>query len=107
MDSLLFFMRDRDSKIIFLFTLVLVFFIVFILPKPIPQRTLSGVIEIGVISPTDETFQEYDYLTKLAEDELNTICNESGLGISFNFNVSSGENSPARVYELLNSASHG
>ncbi|MBD3173317.1 hypothetical protein GF326_12705 [Candidatus Bathyarchaeota archaeon] len=81
--------------------LSLVFLIVFVLPKPPPQRNLSGVIEIGVISPTDETYVEYKYLAGLAEDELNALCNESGLSISFSLNVSSGENSVARSMDIV------
>ncbi|MFH1180066.1 MAG: ABC transporter substrate-binding protein, partial [Candidatus Bathyarchaeota archaeon] len=92
---------DRDSEILISFALGLVFLIVFIFPEQAPQRNLSGVIEIGVISPTDETYAQYEYLAGLAEDELNAICNESELGITFDFNVSSGESSPARVYELV------
>ncbi|MFW6109744.1 MAG: ABC transporter substrate-binding protein [archaeon] len=79
----------------------LVFLIVFVLPEPVPQGNLSGVIEIGVISPTDESYPEYKYLAGLAEDELNTLCNESDLGLSFRFNVSSAENSPARSMEIV------
>ncbi len=92
---------DKESKTIIVLGVALIFVIVFILPKPIPQRNLSGVIEISVISPTDETLSEYRYLAELAEDELNTMCNESEIGISFTFNVSSGESSPARVYEIV------
>ena len=83
------------------FALGLVFLIVFVLPNPLPQRNLSGVIEIGVISPTDESYPEYKYLAGLAEEELNTLCNESDLGISFRFNVSSAENSVARSMEIV------
>ena len=92
---------DKDSKTIIAFAIAIVFLTVFILPKPIPQRNLSGVIEIGVISPTDETYPKYMYLAELAENELNTLCNQSDLGISFRFNISSGENSPARTLDLV------
>jgi branched-chain amino acid transport system substrate-binding protein len=92
---------DKDSKTIIAFAILIVFLAVFILPKPIPTRNLSGVIEIGVISPTDETYPEYLYLAELAENELNTLCNQSDLGISFIFNVSSGEDSPARTLEIV------
>lgn len=90
---------DRNTRIIFSLIILTVFLVVFITPKPSTnppiESTLSGEVKIGVISPTDETYAQYKYLAGLAEDELNAICNESDRGITFNFNVSSGENSPA------------
>ncbi len=63
------------------------------------ESTLSG--EIGGTSPSDEAYVEYMYLAGLAVDELNALCDESGLGISFRFNVSNGENSVADILDLV------
>ena len=98
-----------NNKIPFIFLILVLFITIIYFPKTQPidrpmnneASGLSGVVEIGVISPTNETYAQYEYIAKLAEDELNLICNESNLEVSFSFNVSSGESSPAVVLERV------
>ena len=59
------------------------------------------MVNLGVISTSNESYPRYEFLARLAENDLNRICNESGLDLKFVFNVSSGEGSPARALDLL------
>ena len=94
---------DRDTRLIFGLVLITVILAVFIAPKPTiiepEDPTLEGEIEIGVIAPTTDDLEKYQYLTGLAETQLNEICNESGLDASFIFTVVNGEGSGAKALE--------
>lgn len=80
---------------------IIILFITLVTLKEHKDTKFLTTVNIGVISPTDETYAQYEYLTKIVEDKLNAICNDSEIKISFNFNVTSGEGSAARVYELV------
>lgn len=67
-------------------------------PEP-EELNLKGEIEIGVIAPTSDDLEKYQYLCGLAETQLNKIYNESGLNASFMFTVVSGEGSGAKALE--------
>ncbi len=94
---------DRDTKLIIGLIILIVFLAVFIVPKQPSiepdESTLSGEIEIGVISSTLNDVTEYEYLSGLAVEQLNKICNESGLNASFKFIVVSGEGSATKALE--------
>jgi ABC-type branched-subunit amino acid transport system substrate-binding protein len=98
---------DRDTKLIIGLIILIVFLAVFIVPKQPSiepdESTLSGEIEIGVISSTLNDVTEYEYLSGLAVEQLNKICNESGLNASFKFIVVSGEGSAAKALEYTQS----
>jgi len=94
---------DRDTRLIFVILLLTVILAVFFAHKPTTiepeESTLSGEIEIGVIAPTIDDLEKYQYLSGLAESQLNKICNESGLNVSFVFTVVSGEGLGAKALE--------
>ncbi|MBD3171702.1 ABC transporter substrate-binding protein [Candidatus Bathyarchaeota archaeon] len=94
---------DRDTGFIFGIILLIVILAVFIAPKPTKiepdEHMLSGAIEMGVIAPTTDDLEKYQYLSGLAEAQLNKICNDSGVNASFMFTVVSGEGWAARALE--------
>ncbi len=98
---------NRDTKLIFGFIILIVFLAVFIAPKSSiiqpEETTLSGEIEIGVISTTSDDLAKYEYLSGLAAGQLNKICNESGLNAYFKFTVVCGEGSAAKALECTQS----
>ena len=63
------------------------------------NTALSGVVQIGVISPTDEDLPRYKYMAELAETDLNSLCAESGFNITFRFQLSSANRMAAGALE--------
>ena len=63
------------------------------------NKSLSGVVQIGVISPTDADLPRYVYMAELAEADLNSLCAESGVNITFRFQLSSANGMVANALE--------
>ena len=70
------------------------------------NQDLSGVVQIGVISPTDEDLPKYTYMAGLAESDLNSLCAESGQNISFIFQIFSANRMGSTALEITQSL-HG
>lgn len=59
------------------------------------------IVSIGVISPSDELAPKYEYLSLLAQEKINTYCNESGFNMRFNFINSNAEGDSQKAHEIL------
>ena len=59
------------------------------------------VVSIGVISPSDELASKYEYLTGLAQEKINSYCNQSGINMRFVFNNSNAESDSQKAYEIV------
>lgn len=72
--------------------------------EPIEENlALSGVVQIGVISPTDADLPKYVYMAELAETDINSYCVESGYNISFKFLTFSANGMAASALEVTQS----
>ena len=59
------------------------------------------VVSIGVISPSDELAPKYEYLSRLAQEKINSYCNKSGINKRFYFNNSNTESDSQKAYEIV------
>ncbi len=66
----------------------------------VENKALSGVVQIGVISPTDADLPKYVYMAELAETDINSYCAESGYNISFKFLTFSANGMSAPALEI-------
>lgn len=92
------FLELRKKIALSVFTSIAIILILFICCS---QEVDSNTVTIGVISTTDQDYEKYAFLTELAEEDLNQICNELNSDVRFSFNVSSGEDNPGRVLEQV------
>ena len=62
-----------------------------ILDNYIPENSITRTIKIGVISTSDQDYEQYKFLANYAEQDLNTICIQKEIDLRFNFSITSGK----------------
>ena len=69
-------------------------------PVDVPvDVSLTEKTRIGVNSPTDEDLPKYEFITNLAQDDINKFCNESNLETQFEFILTSGQGQAGKALE--------
>ncbi len=97
-------MADASERIIILTAVVLVVSIVIstqMYQMELHSLELPDTVIIGVISPTDEDLQKYEFFVNIAKQEINNYTSESGLETTFEFNLYSGEGTSAKSLEII------
>lgn len=67
-----------------------------------PQQGETEVVRIGVLSPTTEENEFYEFVSEVAERDINTYCDESDIYYRFEFvpSCAGAEDWPGRANEL-------
>jgi ABC-type branched-subunit amino acid transport system substrate-binding protein len=74
----------RDKKIYLFVVIYFILFTTIYLKNNFKSKHQKEIIDIGVISPSNQLVPRYEFVSRLAQENINRYCNQSKIDLRFN-----------------------